>query len=677
MKTKLLIILSLIAAVSVYAGSATWNLNPGSNDWNTGNNWTPATVPNGSADTATFVTSQTTTITPTEPTEVNSIVFNPGASAFTIASGLNAPLTISGAGIVNNSGMTQHLVSPAGPATGPLSIFFTNGATAGTQTTFTNNVATETDGLGGLTQFSGNASAGSATFTNESGKFDGGVTEFLDDSTAGQGTFINEGHEPQGGKIIFRGNSTAGTASFFNDHHTSGDVDVDGIQFFDNASADHGVFINDGVMVFNNNSTAANGTFNVSVNVTFNDTASMGNANFTFINAILNMYGGTMSNATVTAQSGTILFIAFGSTGDHATLIANGGSEILFEFGAKAAEATLIVNPARRAGDSGGSLEFSGGAIAGDSNITVNGAAVTGDIAEGTLIFAGGRNTTAANATIVATGGSNGGNGGLVQFPANNATGGTCRIELLGNSQLEMAADRDDDLTIGSLEGEGTATLGGHALIIGSNNLSTTFSGLIQNGTAVGAVTKIGTGTLTLIGTNTYTGATTVTSGVLLVSNATGSGTGTGPVTVNGGTLGGSGIISGAVAIGTNTNTASFLAPSKGAKRPATLAIQSALTFNDDSTCLYKLDTKRRVSDQVLAQGVTIDSGAKFFLRASGTMLLPLGQVFTAINNTATSAITGRFHNLADGAIVTVNGNNFQASYTGGDGNDLTLTVVP
>ena len=79
----------------------------------------------------------------------------------------------------------------------------------------------------------------------------------------------------------------------------------------------------------------------------------------------------------------------------------------------------------------------------------------------------------------------------------------------------------------------------------------------------------------------------------------------------------------------------------------------------------------------MLAQGVTIDSGAKFFLRASGTMLLPLGQVFTAINNTATSAITGRFHNLADGAIVTVNGSNFQASYTGGDGNDLTLTVVP
>ncbi|HEX4665716.1 MAG TPA: hypothetical protein VH207_03875, partial [Chthoniobacterales bacterium] len=67
----------------------------------------------------------------------------------------------------------------------------------------------------------------------------------------------------------------------------------------------------------------------------------------------------------------------------------------------------------------------------------------------------------------------------------------------------------------------------------------------------------------------------------------------------------------------------------------------------------------------------------KFSLRASGTTQLPLGQVFTVIGNTAASAISGTFNNLADGAIVTVNGNNLQASYSGGDGNDLTLTVVP
>jgi autotransporter-associated beta strand protein len=240
-----------------------------------------------------------------------------------------------------------------------------------------------------------------------------------------------------------------------------------------------------------------------------------------------------------------------------------------------------------------------------------------------------------------------------------------------------MDPDRDDDLTIGSLEGEGTVTLGGHALIIGSNSLSTIFSGLIQDGTGVGAIAKIGTGTLTLSGANTYTGGTTVSSAILLVSNTSGSATGTGAVSVNGGTLGGSGIIAGAVTVGINANTASFLAPSKGAKRPATLAIQGALTLNDDSTYLYKLDTKHRVSDQVLAQGVTIDDGAKFSLRASGTTQLPLGQVFTVINNTGASGISGQFHNLADDAIVSIGGNNLQASYSGGDGNDLTLTVVP
>jgi hypothetical protein len=38
--------------------------------------------------------------------------------------------------------------------------------------------------------------------------------------------------------------------------------------------------------------------------------------------------------------------------------------------------------------------------------------------------------------------------------------------------------------------------------------------------------------------------------------------------------------------------------------------------------------------------------------------------------------INGTFANLPDGGIVTINGNNFQANYGGGDGNDLTLTVV-
>ena len=64
-------------------------------------------------------------------------------------------------------------------------------------------------------------------------------------------------------------------------------------------------------------------------------------------------------------------------------------------------------------------------------------------------------------------------------------------------------------------------------------------------------------------------------------------------------------------------------------------------------------------------------------MQGKTTGTLTPGTILTVINNTSTNPINGTFSNLADGAIVTVNGNNLQASYTGGDGNDLILTVVP
>ena len=42
----------LLAAATTFGGSATWNLNPTTGDWNTATNWTPETVPNGPAETA-------------------------------------------------------------------------------------------------------------------------------------------------------------------------------------------------------------------------------------------------------------------------------------------------------------------------------------------------------------------------------------------------------------------------------------------------------------------------------------------------------------------------------------------------------------------------------------------------------------------------------------------------
>ena len=234
-------------------------------------------------------------------------------------------------------------------------------------------------------------------------------------------------------------------------------------------------------------------------------------------------------------------------------------------------------------------------------------------------------------------------------------------------------------VTTGSLEGNGLVFLGIKNLSVGGNSLSTTFSGVISDGGEEGGVggslTKVGSGSLELSGVNTYTGGTTVSAGTLIVSNTTGSATGTGAVSVNAGTLGGSGIISGAVTV----NSGAFLAPAHGTKTQSTLTVQSPLTFNSGSTYTYtfKAKGKQAKTDKVIANGVTINGGANVTIQGTTKGSLKAGTAYTLISNTSANPISGTFSNLADGAIVNVNGNNLQASYEGGDGNDLTLTVVP
>src|SRR5436190_24089226 len=61
-QTILAVAVAVLVPTVAQAGSATWDLNPGSGDWNTAANWTPMTVPSGSADTATFALSNTTAV---------------------------------------------------------------------------------------------------------------------------------------------------------------------------------------------------------------------------------------------------------------------------------------------------------------------------------------------------------------------------------------------------------------------------------------------------------------------------------------------------------------------------------------------------------------------------------------------------------------------------------------
>jgi autotransporter-associated beta strand protein len=458
-----------------------------------------------------------------------------------------------------------------------------------------------------------------------------------------------------------------------------------------------------GAFFFNSSATAGNMTYfgNVGGIISFNDSSSAGSATIdlsdnmyqadlffwdstTAADATINASGGaqvslmgiaTGGNATFTVSGESFLGFVDSATANHAVATCIGGDQFypagIFFFGfASADEGTFTAVGGSSNGEKGSYIELDGSATAASGTFVIGGGLGAG-LAATTLTFYD--TATAAAANITANGGVDGSDGGAISFTS-KSKGGTCSITLSGNAVLDMSTHNAPGVTIGSLSGKGSVLLGANTLTVGSNNQSTTFSGVIQGG---GGLTKAGTGTLTLTGANTYAGVTTVNAGVLRAANKTGSATGTGAVNLNAGTLGGKGTVTGPTTIGTGSGAGAFLAPSVASNKPTTSTIQGLLTFKSDGTYSYNLDTRNAKADQVVTNGVTIQSGAQFDFAAVANKRLQRGQVFTAISNTSATPISGTFANLADGSTFTAGRNNYQVSYSGGDGNDLTLTVVP
>jgi autotransporter-associated beta strand protein len=106
---------------------------------------------------------------------------------------------------------------------------------------------------------------------------------------------------------------------------------------------------------------------------------------------------------------------------------------------------------------------------------------------------------------------------------------------------------------IGTLAGAADAVLTGGLTAgktltwqVGGRHEDSTFAGRIADGTGPSALTKTGTGTLTLSGDSAFTGATTVAGGRLQVNGST---TGSNYTVQDGATLGGSGTITGNVTV--------------------------------------------------------------------------------------------------------------------------------
>jgi autotransporter-associated beta strand protein len=229
----------LLCIATGYAGGATWNSNPASGNWNSAGNWTPMTVPNGPNDTATFQSSNQVFLSLSANTEVSAIIFNPTSTGnFTFTIQPSVTLTISGAGITNNSGFSEAINASNGGG----DIAFTNAATAGDHIFFAATVTFSDSSSAGAssffypTIFHDSSTAGNATFSNFSAHFHDSSTAgnaqiqsatFAESSTAGTATIgtsvaigsaafaqsSNAGSASITGGATFTGNSTAMTAT--------------------------------------------------------------------------------------------------------------------------------------------------------------------------------------------------------------------------------------------------------------------------------------------------------------------------------------------------------------------------------------------------------------------------------------------------------------------------------
>jgi autotransporter-associated beta strand protein len=238
--------------------------------------------------------------------------------------------------------------------------------------------------------------------------------------------------------------------------------------------------------------------------------------------------------------AGGFLLFHDSSTADHATITAFGDSNIEFHDASDAGNAILTAGlPTRPTGaDTNGFIFFSGTSTADHATITVNQFAELSFAPD----FQGGGTATAGNANITNNGNTNffqgssaenatitTNDGGLTRFFGRSTGGNATFITNAGGtvdiSGLGTFPDGPDEglpsvpMTAGSIAGAGTYFLGSNQLTVGSNNLSTEVSGILQDGGEAGGVggslVKVGTGTLTLSGADTYTGGTTINSGTL------------------------------------------------------------------------------------------------------------------------------------------------------------------
>jgi outer membrane autotransporter protein len=725
-----------LAAAPAIAQDATWQtiptvpgpaFPPGAFDFNAPANWTPATVPTG---TASFGATTGPSISFSAlNTTINTLQFNGGAPAYTLTLVEQCPgscsvqtLNVIGPGVINNSSNTPTFVltlfgtlnfqnsSTAGKSNIVMTdgiLNFQNSSNAG------NAVITMPDDMhpGHLT-FSNTSSAGNANITNNSVTGLGLPLLFLDASTAGNATIVNnfntalgQGSELVFGDPTFTGvhTSNAGTA-----HITNNDGST--TSFLSQTSAASATIVNVGGGVnFQENSTAANATITSDANgsIFFGDQATA--ANSMIVNQGYMQFGfgfgfgdtATAGNATITNNGifATMGFFDF-TTAGAANITNQNGAQIGFFQNSTAGSATINnvgagcgcfpslvffaedsnAGTAKITNSSFAATVFTDNASAANATIvnnangftqfgtfqdapTAGNATITNNEGGATAFFS---LSTAANAIITTN------NGGAVGF-FDNSNGGNAQFITNAGGIVDFSRTSgpagDGKITAGSIAGGGDYYLGGNQLTVGSNNLSTEVSGVIHDGASPLSCEcePAGTGgSLVKVGT-----------GKLILSGVN---TYTGPTTVDGGAL----IVNGSIAsssgvtvnaggtVGGNgtlpktTINGGTLSPGNSI---GTVTISGSLTFVGPGN--YIVEVSPAAADKTNVNGAPGTAALAGTLSAVGLggAYVP-GTKYTVLN--ATGGVSGTFSSLA------ISGNfGFTKPHVEYDANNVYLVLDP
>lgn len=302
--------------------------------------------------------------------------------------------------------------------------------------------------------------------------------------------------------------------------------------------------------------------------------------------------------------------------------------------------------------------------------------------------------TVTVNLAISGAGGVTVGGAGRLILAGANSFNGQVRVEdgalrvkhasalgsTLGNTVVLDAAGLD-----GALEIEGSFTVGESILLDGSahpllrqisGNTTITPDIYVSNPSTGISVLS---GQLTLNGDILNAGIFKVGAGRLVLNGAMAD-----YLDIGGGTVILNGAVAGRLDLAPNTGlggggSAALIVSDGGLIEPGPGVFTSlgAATFNAAAAFSVEINGTTAGSgySQLATGGVPSLGGATLYVDVNLVGLPEVGTVFTIIKNNSGSPVSGTFRDLPQASTFTIGHIQFRVSYTGGDGNDVTLTV--